>query len=165
MIKFLASCFVVMGLLLGVSVQAKELSNRLGVGVKKNEGVGNSTLPELAMVYHFAPDLSVAAGMGIDTEKDKSRFTFNAGIRRIVFKEENMNFYMGGSLGLVNFEDSGDKQSGFELNALFGAEFFLPGLDSLAFTFEGGVGILSADNVRFRTIAGGPFNAGIIFYF
>ncbi|AHI05819.1 putative organic solvent tolerance protein [Bdellovibrio bacteriovorus W] len=162
MTKFLASCFVVMGLLIGTSVQAKELSNRLGVGVKKNATLD---LPELAMVYHFAPDLSVAAGLGIDTEKDQSKFTFNAGVRRIVFKEENMNFYMGGSLGLANFETSGDKQSGFELNALFGAEFFLPGLDSLAFTFEGGVGILSADNVRFRTIAGGPFNAGIIFYF
>lgn len=162
MTKFLASCFVVMGLLIGASAQAKELSNRLGVGVKKNATLD---LPELAMVYHFAPDLSVAAGLGIDTEKDQSKFTFNAGVRRIVFKEENMNFYMGGSLGLANFENAGDKQSGFELNALFGAEFFFSGLDSLAFTFEGGVGILSADNVRFRTIAGGPFNAGIIFYF
>ncbi|MEK2645296.1 organic solvent tolerance protein [Bdellovibrio sp. BCCA] len=144
------------------SVEAKELSNRLGVGVKKNTSLD---LPELAAVYHFAPDLSVTGGLGIDTQKDYSKFSFNAGVRRVVFKEDNMNFYMGGSVGLVNFETAGDKESGFELNALFGGEFFFTGLDSLAFTFEGGVGVISADNVRFRTIADGPFNAGIIFYF
>lgn len=143
-------------------VEAKELVNRLGVGVKQNTSLN---LPELAAVYHSAPDISVAGGLGIDTQKDYSKFAFNAGVRRVVFKEDNMNFYMGGSLGVVNFETAGKKESGFELNALFGAEFFLAGLDSLAFTFEGGVGVISADNVRFRTIADGPFNAGIIFYF
>lgn len=144
------------------TVEAKELANRLGVGVKKNTSLD---LPELAAVYHIAPDISIAGGLGIDTEKDNSKFTFNAGVRRVVFKEEHMNFYMGGSVGIVNFETVGKKQSGFELNALFGGEFFFTGLDSLAFTFEGGVGVISADNVRFRTIADGPFNAGIIFYF
>lgn len=144
------------------NVEAKELVNRLGVGVKKNTSLD---LPELAAVYYSTPDIAIAGGLGIDTQKDASKFTFNAGVRRLVFKEDNMNFYMGGSLGVVNFETLGKKESGFELNALFGGEFFLSGLDSLAFTFEGGVGVLSADNVRFRTIADGPFNAGIIFYF
>lgn len=144
------------------NVEAKELVNRLGVGVKKNTSLD---LPELAAVYYSAPDIAIAGGLGIDTQKDASKFAFNAGVRRLVFKEDNMNFYMGGSLGIVNFETLGKKESGFELNALFGGEFFLSGLDSLAFTFEGGVGVLSADSVRFRTIADGPFNAGIIFYF
>lgn len=142
--------------------EAKELTNRLGVGVKQNVSLG---LPELAAVYYTYSDLAVAGGLGIDTEKDQSRFSFNAAVRRIVFKEDNMNFYMGGSVGIVNFEVAGEKESGFELNALFGAEFFFTGLDSLGFTFEGGVGVISADDVRFRTIANGPFSAGIIFYF
>jgi len=143
-------------------VEAKELTNRLGVGVKKNTSLD---LPELAAVYYPVSDIAFSGGLGIDTQKDYSKFSFNAGVRRVVFKEDNMNFYMGGSLGLVNFETAGKKESGFELNALFGGEFFFTGLDSLAFTFEGGVGVISADNVRFRTIADGPFNAGIIFYF
>lgn len=142
--------------------ETKELSNRLGIGVKKHTTMD---LPQLAAVYHTSPMISITGGLGIDTQKDYSKFSFNAGVRRIVFKEDNMNFYMGGTAGLVNFETAGKKESGFELNALFGAEFFLPGLDSLAFTFEGGVGIISADNVRFRTVADGPFNAGMIFYF
>lgn len=144
------------------NVEAKELTNRLGVGVKKNTTLD---LPELAVVYHPVSDIAVAGGLGIDTQKSYSKFAFNAAVRRLVFKEDNMNFYMGGALGLVNIETNGNKESGFELNALFGGEFFFTGLDSLAFTFEGGVGVISTDNVRFRTIADGPFSAGIVFYF
>lgn len=151
---------------IALNANAKELTNRLGVGVKRNTTLN---LPELAMVYNPVQDVAVAGGLGIDTEKDNSKFAVNAGIRRIVFKEDNMNFYMGGSLGIVNIETAGingsQKDSGFELNALFGGEFFFTGLDSLAFTFEGGVGVISTDNVRFRTIADSPFAAGIIFYF
>jgi hypothetical protein len=144
------------------SVEAKELSNRLGVGVKQNSTLN---IPELAAVYYRNAMLAFAGGLGVDTQKDYSRFAANGSVRRIVFKEENMNFYMGGTLGIVNFETAGKKESGFELNALFGGEFFFTGLESLAFTFEGGVGVISGDNVRFRTIADGPFNAGIVFYF
>ncbi|WP_374080075.1 organic solvent tolerance protein [Bdellovibrio bacteriovorus] len=162
MLKKMALTLSLCLMALAGSVEAKELTNRLGVGVKKNTSLD---LPELATVYHLAPDISVTGGLGIDTQKDYSKFSFNAGVRRVVFKEDNMNFYMGGSVGLVNFETAGEKESGFELNALFGGEFFFTGLDSLAFTFEGGVGVISADNVRFRTVADGPFNAGIIFYF
>jgi hypothetical protein len=146
----------------GFSAHSKELANRLGVGVKHNTAVD---LSELAAVYYPSSDLAFAAGLGVDTEEDQSKFAANAAVRRIVFKEENLNFYLGGSVGLVNYEVNGDKESGFELNALFGAEFFFPGLDSLAFTVEGGMGVISTDNVRFRTIADNPFLAGIIFYF
>lgn len=156
----LALCLVTMSFVM--PVQAKELTNRLGVGVKSHTALN---LPQLAAVYYLAPDLSVAGGLGIDTQKDESKFAFSAGLRRVVFKEDNMNFYMGGSVGVLNYETAGEKESGFELNALFGGEFFFTGLDSLAFTFEGGVGVISVDEVRFRTIGDGPFSAGIVFYF
>ncbi len=143
-------------------VQAKELTNRLGVGVKSHETLD---LPELAVVYNPTKEIAVTGGLGIDTKKDQSKFAANAGIRRIVFKEDNMNFYMGGTFGFVNYEVAGDKESGIELDAVFGGEFFLPGLDSLGFTFEGGAGVISTDSVRFRTIADSPLRAGIIFYF
>lgn len=141
---------------------AKDLTNRLAVGVKNSTSMD---LPELATVYYPISDIAVTGGLGVDTQKDESKFSFNAGIRRIVFKEERMNFYMGGAAGLVNYEKTGKKENGFELNALFGGEFFFTGLDSLAFTFEGGVGIVSTSDVRFRTIANSPLKAGILFYF
>lgn len=148
---------------LASTASAKELVNRLGVGVKQNSALDN--LPELATVYYPTSDIAVTGGIGIDTKKDYSRFSFNGGVRRIVFKEDNMNFYMGGRLGLVNYENAGDKKSGFELSGLFGGEFFFTGLDSLGFTFEGGVGVVSTSDVRFRTLADSPISAGIIFYF
>lgn len=140
----------------------KNLKNRLGVGVKNNTVFD---LPSVAAIYYPDENLGVTGGLGMDTNKDNSRFTLNAGIRRLIFKEENMNFYFGGQFGLVNYEASGDKQSGFELNAFCGGEFFFTGLDSLGFSFEGGAGMTSMKEVRFRTIADHPFRAGIIFYF
>ncbi|HWU41824.1 MAG TPA: hypothetical protein VN132_00260 [Bdellovibrio sp.] len=144
------------------NVQAKDLTNRLGVGVKSHETLD---LPELAVVYNPTNEISVVGGLGIDTKEDESKFAANAGIRRIIFKEDNMNFYMGGTFGFVNYETKADKQSGIELDALFGVEFFFTGLESLGFTIEGGAGVISTSNVRFRTIADSPFRAGIIFYF
>lgn len=150
------------GLLFSAPAMAKDLTSRLGVGIKNNT---SEELPALAAVYWPSPDMAVTGGAGIDTQKDFSKMTLNGGLRRVLFREDHLNFYFGGQLGLVNYETLGNKQSGFELSALFGAEFFFAGLDSLAFTFEGGAGVASLKEVRFRTIADHPFRAGVIFYF
>lgn len=147
---------------LSLTIQAKELTNRLGIGAKNNSAV---ELPQIAAVYYPSQDYALTGGLGIDTEQNQSKFGFNVGVRRLVFKESNLNFYMGGQFGMLNYEVNTDKKSGFELSALFGAEFFLPGLENLGITFEGGAGILSTTSVRFRTIADHPFRAGMIFYF
>lgn len=162
----LRAFFVITLMLAGAVAEAKDLTSRLGVGIKNNT---SQSLPALAAVYWPNADLAFTSGVGVDTQKDQSAFTLNGGLRRVLFREDNLNFYFGGQLGLVNYEyttvTGTEKRSGFELNALFGAEFFLTGLDSLAFTFEGGVGVASLKDVRFRTIADSPFRAGIIFYF
>jgi hypothetical protein len=149
-------------LLLSELVVAKDLGSRLGVGIKNN---ASEDVPSVAVVYFPNNDFAVTGGMGIDTQKNQSKFVFSGGVRKILFRENQMNFYFGGQMGIVNYEYSGDKQNGFELNAIFGGEFFFTGLDSLGFTFEGGAGIASLKEVRFRTIADSPLKAGIIFYF
>jgi len=154
--------FLFVALFASQTLWAKDLTSRLGIGIKNNT---SQDLPALAAVYHPNQDIAVTGGLGIDTQKDSSRFTFNGGIRKIIFRENQMNFYFGGQVGLVNYEAAGDKQSGFELNAIYGAEFFFTGLDSLAFSFEGGAGMVSLKDVRFRTIADHPLRAGLIFYF
>lgn len=141
---------------------AKELGNRLGIGVKNNT---SEEVPSVAVVFFPNNDFAITGGMGIDTQKNQSKFAFTGGVRKILFRENQMNFYFGGQMGIVNFENAGDKQNGFELNALFGGEFFFTGLESLGFSFEGGAGIASLKEVRFRTIADSPLRAGIVFYF
>lgn len=148
--------------LVGGLAEAKDLRQRLGVGIKDNTSFD---LPSLAAVYYPSNEIGFTGGLGMDTRKENSKMNIQVGVRRVLFYEEHMNFYFGGSIGMVNNEVAGDKQSGFELNALFGTEFFFSGLENLGWTFEGGAGVVSMKEVRFRTIADHPFRAGIVFYF
>lgn len=152
------------GLLLAMPVSAKDLTNRLGVGYSDQFSV--EPLPSLAVRYYPSPQMGFSAALGIDTEKDASKFGFAARLYRIIFMEDNMNFYMGSGAGIVSREQGSDNDSGFELSGFAGGEFFFSGLDSLGFSFEAGIGITSiSSQVRFRTIGQHPLKAGIIFYF
>lgn len=156
------SC-ILASLFLSAAVQAKEMPQRLGVGIKNNT---SESLPSLAVVYNLNGQSAVTGGIGFDTKKDYSMFQINAGIRHVIFHENQLHFYAGGQLGLVDFETPADgKQNGFEADLLLGAEFFLTGLENLGFTFEGGLGLSSVKDTRVRTIADDPFRAGMIFYF
>ena len=94
-----------------------------------------------------------------------------AKVFRIVFTEDNMNFYMGAGAGIISREqqnDNGDfdNESGFEVSGYVGGEWFFSGLESLGFSIEAGIGVTSIDSeVRFRTIGDSPVKAGITFYF
>ena len=152
-----------LGLLMAAGAQAKELTNRLGVGFSDQFG---ESLPSLAVRYYPSANLGLSASLGVDTEKDNSRFGFMARMHRVIFMEDNLNFYMGAGAGILSVETAGKNESGFELSGFFGAEFFFYGLDSLAFMFEGGVGVTSiSSEVRFRTLGDAPVKAGIAFYF
>jgi hypothetical protein len=167
LVSFLLA-LVVMTLTLAVSpaVDSKELASRLGVGFRNNY---HFNLPSVAAFYYPNSDYGIVGAIGIDTEKDAAKTGFQIGVRRIIFKEENMNFFMGGNLAFLNKEVSEagatSTKSGFELQGVVGGEFFLTGLDSLSFNFETGIGMSSVDKTRFRTLAEDPFRAGIVFYF
>ena len=144
-------------------VAAKEMPQRLGVGIKDNT---SESLPSLAVVYHINGLTAVTGGIGVDTKKDYSKFQINAGIRHVIFHENQLHYYAGGQLGLVTFEEPvTGKENGFEANFLMGIEFFATGLENVGFSFEGGLGLSSVKDTRIRTIADHPLRAGIIFYF
>ncbi len=147
---------------IGMSAFAKEMPQRLGIGIKDNI---SRSLPSLAIVYHLDGNSALTGGFGLDTEKDNSSIQFNAGVRFVIFQEKNMHFYSGGQLGYLNYETAGTKNSGIEFNLVGGAEFFFEGLENLGWTIEGGFGVSTAKNTRVRTIADNPFKAGMIFYF
>lgn len=160
-------------ILLGMSslgVQAKDLTSRLGVGYADQFGVDGG-LPSLALRYYPNPELGVSGQIGVDTQKDSSKFGFMAKAYRIIFMEDNMNFYMGAGAGLISEERRNtagvtENNSGFELSGYFGGEFFFSGLESLGFSFEAGIGVTSiSSEVRFRTVGDHPLRAGLTFYF
>lgn len=150
-------------LFLGLSVQAKDMTHRLGIGYKNNTTLD---LPSLAAVYYPSASMGLTAGVGMDTKKDYSSFQAMAGLRYIIYPESNMNFYGAGQLAVVNFETPVDgKKDGVEVSGLFGVEFFLSGLENLGLTFEAGLSLATVGNSRFRTVGDSPFRAGMIFYF
>lgn len=161
---------ILAGSLISIQASAKDLTNRLGVGYANQFGIDGG-LPSIAVRYYPNPDLGVSAQLGVDTEENASKFGFLAKVFRIVFQEDNMNFYMGAGAGLISREKAAtgggsDNDSGFELSGYVGGEFFFSGLDSLGFSFETGVGVTSiSSEVRFRTIGDHPTRAGLTFYF
>lgn len=154
---------VVVYLISSTSSYAKELPERLGVGYSNQF---SEELPSLALRYYPDPKLGVGLALGIDTDDGNSKFGFMARLYRIIFPEDNMNFYMGTGAGIVTIEKNNDSDSGFELSGFCGGEFFFTGLENLGFSFEAGIGVTSIDSqVRFRTIGDHPLKAGVIFYF
>jgi len=147
------------------TAQAKDLANRLGVGYADQVGVDGG-LPSIAVRYYPSTELGLMATLGVDTQKNASKFAFGAKVFRVIFQEDNLNFYMGAGAGLVSREKLGKNDSGFEVTGFGGAEFFFTGLDNLGFSFEMGVGVTSiSSEVRFRTIGDSPLKAGVVFYF
>ncbi|MFN7263209.1 MAG: organic solvent tolerance protein [Pseudobdellovibrionaceae bacterium] len=160
--KLIAGFILFSALFMSSFAQAKDLTNRLGIGFRNSYSFD---LPAVASVYYPTPDLGVVGAIGVDTEDNNSKSAFTVGLRRIIFKEENMNFFMGGNLSMLSVETEGKSDSGFEVSALAGGEFFVGGLDNLGFNFETGVAIENVDKTRFRTLADHILRAGFIFYF
>ena len=162
-LKFIFSGLIVASVFMSTQVLGKDLTNRLGVGYANQFSIGT---PAVAARYYPNPDLGVAAALGIDTNSGSSEFGLGVKVFRIIFKEQNLNFYLGAGGGLISQEVNSVSSSGFELNGFAGVEFFFQGLESLGFIFETGIGIASINSgVRFRTFADHPVNAGIVFYF
>lgn len=161
-------CFSLIGCTLVVSswanfATAKDLTNRLGIGYKNQF---ETNLPGIAVQYYPGTDLGLSAVMGVDTQKDSSRFGFMVKLYKVIFQEDNLNFYMGAGAGILSTETNGVNESGFALMGYGGAEFFFTGLENLGFSFETGTAITSlSSGVRFQTFGDHPLRAGIIFYF
>lgn len=166
--KFVKSLLFLLILSTGSHAFAVDLTNRLGLGFSQQMGAVD--IPMITAHYYPNQRFAISAALGIDTKKDDSKFGALVKIRRMIFMENQMNFYMGAASGFSSHEEQVgavyEDKSNFEFSAIVGGEFFLTGLDSLAFTFETGIGIITGDGgSRFRTIGDDLFSAGIIFYF
>ena len=172
MVQFTKVLIVALIVLVGSSAHAKDLTNRLGLGYSDqfSTNQASGSLPSMQAQYYPNPMTGLSVALGVDTEKDNSRFGLLFKLYRIIFTEANANFYMGGGASLLSVETTvgtvTDNRSGFELTGFIGVEYFFTGLESVGFSFEAGVGIRSdSDGVRFRTVGDHPLRAGIIFYF
>ena len=159
------SFILITSLFFSLSASAKDLTNRLGFGYSDQFAFSDG-LPSVMAMYFPNPDTGLSAALGVNTEDDNSKFGLNFKYYKMIFPEDNLNFYMGGVIALISDETGGTTDSGYELGGFIGAEYFLQGLDSLGFRFEAGLGIVSKDSgVVFRTLGQHPLQAGMVFYF
>ena len=147
---------------IATNAQAKDPSGRLGVGFTND--FSNSTsdrmVPAVSTKYGVSKDLHVLGALGFHT-KSPTAFTLGGKIFKNIFYETNLNFFT--SVGLAYLKEA---KSGIEVLGVLGAEFFIPGIDSLGLLFEAGV---SASNVTgsfvLKTVGNTFLHAGMHFYF
>ncbi len=143
--------------------QARELHGRLGVGF--NSEFANSSLaggvPGVSLKYGLTRDIGFEVIAGVATSSPTNSVTA-VKLAKHLFMETNLNFsfFLGG--GIL----SGGGNSGAEFMGGFGAEFFIPGIESLGFSTDVGA---SFDNLSgsfvVKTLGVSFLNAGIHFYF
>src|ERR1700744_2907818 len=97
---------VALTLVLGPLVEAKDLSERLGIGYTNQFGVPES-MPSISARYYPNQQYGIQGSVGVDTEQGANRFGAAAKFIKIVFREDNMNFYVAAGGGLVSRELNG----------------------------------------------------------
>lgn len=156
------SGFIAVLFLINSNAHAKDLSGRLGFGFTNDFSNSSSDrmVPAVSTKYGLSKDFHLLGALGFDT-KSPSAFTLGGKIFKNIFYETNLNFFT--SVGLAYVKEA---KSGVEVLGVLGAEFFIPGIDSLGLLFEAGV---SASNVTgkfvLKTIGYTFLHAGMHFYF
>lgn len=154
-------CFGLVTLSFSSQILAKDLTQRLGVGVRQDSQVSQA-------VVHYYPtaDYTWVGGLGLDTLSQASQTHLSVALRRHIFFEQNLNYHAGGRVTFVSQDSGNQTDSGFALAAVSGVEFFFQGLENLAFQAEVGVELSTIGSAsRFRTVGGTLAQTGVVFYF
>ena len=157
---------VLIGGLSGGSAQAKELFGHMGLGYNAQFANTNQTngVPAISLKYGIAPRAMIEIVGGFYSGGDGSG-VFGLKYMPTLRAESYANFYFLLGVGLV----SANHRSGTEFLGGLGAEFFIPGVDSVGISFEAG---MSAENITaasgsyvLKTFGVSFINAGMHYYF
>lgn len=143
---------------------ARDLQGRLGVGFNSqfaNSAV-DSPAPGVSIKYALSRDLAAELVAGMRTSSPINSVT-GLKLFKNLFMETSINFYASLGGALVSARGT----TGAEFLGTMGAEFFIPGLESLGFSFETGGSLhnLTNGSFSFRTVGVSFVDAGMHFYF
>lgn len=144
--------------LLSCTVEARDLGGRLGLGYNSEFSNG---VPGISLKYGLTREIGIEGILGIVTSSP-GRSVSAVKLSKNVFYETNLNFYfaLGGGVLTAN------NITGAEFIGAFGAEFFIPGIESLGFAMETGANFSNISGSFVLSTLGVSFlNAGIHFYF
>ena len=143
--------------------QARDLQGRLGLGYNSEFASSQATggTPAISLKYGLTRDLAASLLLGMKTGSPNSSVIGGKFFKNL-FIETNLNFYFTAGLAMESISGS----SGVELLSGFGAEFFIPGVESLGFSVETGASYSSlGGHSTLKTIGVSFLDAGIHFYF
>jgi hypothetical protein len=143
-----------------LSSQAKNLDGRFAAGFAYQKFTQDAAIS--FKIFHN-PFLASNYLFSLNTENNS--FLFGGRVLRNVLLEENLNLYLGLAGLILSQNGTGGTETGLEIDALLGSEFFLAGLPNLGLSFEVGVGLRSIRTTSFRTMGGGFASGGIHYYF
>ena len=136
---------------------ARDMSGRLGLGFVNQFSSG---APSLALKYGLTKDMAVQGSAGFDTSLPTAA-NFGGKVFKNLFYESNMNFYAAFGLAYVKAQSTG-----VEILSLVGAEFFIPGIESLGLSFETGISVCNVTGTfGVKTVGFSFWQAGTHFYF
>ncbi len=154
---------VLLAALLPAGASARDMQGRLGLGYNAefaNFAVAGG-VPGVSVKYGMTRDIAVEGVIGVATSNPGNSVTAVKFFKNLFF-ETSLNFYFMLGAGIL----SGGGRSGAEFLGGFGAEFFVPGLESLGLSIEAGA---SLDNLSgsmvLKTLGVSFLHAGIHFYF
>lgn len=144
--------------------EARDLHGRIGLGYNAQFSATSSQngVSAVSFRYGLAPRLNLQAIAGFYSGSAGSSVVA-AKIMPTLLSEPYINFYFLGGVGLVS---TGSK-SGTEWIGGLGTEFFIPGIESVGFSFETGISIenLTSNSYVVKTFGLSFINAGMHFYF
>lgn len=163
---FLWVLLVAEGLSFGVMSHgfARDLQGRLGLGYNaqfSNYRDSTNGTPAIGAKYAFTKDLAAEGVLGFSTGS-QSNSVIGAKFFKNLFYETSLNFYYMLAFGIVK----ANNRSGIDLQSGFGAEFFIPGVESVGISFETGAELTNiSGSMVFRTLGLSFLHAGMRFYF
>jgi len=162
--RCISFCFLLaLSWMIAPAASARDMQGRLGLGY--NSEFSNmqavNGVPGVSLKYGLTRDLAGEVVVGVSTASPSNSVT-GVKLFKNLFFETNLNFYfmLGGAIL------SGNSKSGAEFLGGFGAEFFIPGIESLGFSMEtGGTFDNLSGSFVLKTLGVSFLNAGIHFYF
>jgi hypothetical protein len=166
--KSLLALIALFALLSPAVSHARDMQGRLGLGYNAEWAnfYSSGGVPSVSLKYGLTRDIATEFSVGVSTANPSNSSTALKLFKNI-FYETNLNFYfMVGGAVVSAANAGGGKNTGAEFLGGFGAEFFIPGIESLGFAMETGAELdnLSGSFV-FKTLGVSFLNAGIHFYF
>lgn len=142
---------------------SRDMHGRWGLGYNSQFSNVDQTngVPAVSVKYGMTRDIAFEFLLGLHTASPTNSLTA-VKLFKNIFLEDNLNFYFVLGGGLL----SADSSSSAEFLVGFGAEFFIPGLESLGFAMETGASLSNVTgSFALKTMGVSFLNAGIHFYF